>query len=99
MEQQINQAFAKMIATYRCHVKLGITANHVRLLRYQVKRGITISLDKKHRLLKRWGWKPDAAKYTDQDIIDIIKFTIKTGTQAKQLGAGYILEKWTRAKK
>lgn len=94
MEYIIDQAFAQMIGTYRIYKKLGISREHVKTLRYQVKQGITISLDKKHRLLRKAGWKMDAYQYTDHDLLDVIKFCINTGTSAKTLGAGYVMDKW-----
>ena len=97
--ETIDQAFAKMIGTYQIHKKLGIAAQHVRVLRYQLEKGITISLDKKHRLLRQSGWKPDAAIYTHQDLLDAVKFTIKSGNTAKQFGAGYVVEKWKQTRK
>jgi hypothetical protein len=90
----INQQFAKMIGTSGIHRTLGITANHVKVLRHRIRHGQKISLDKKIKLLEKSGWDPGDRKWNDQDMIDLIKTCIRCSDAARQLGPGYILEKF-----
>lgn len=94
MEQIINQAFAAMIGKYKIWEKIGITRPHVKSLRYQVKHGVPISMDKKFRLLRKSGWQPDHHRWTDADVAGAIRFALQQGKAAKQMGPQYLFEKW-----
>jgi hypothetical protein len=94
IEEIINQAFQEMIATSRIHKKIGLTSIHVKTLRYQIRIGRKITIDKKLTLLKRSGWKYGTAKWTDQDMIDLLKFYDKLPAASRQFGPAYILEKF-----
>jgi hypothetical protein len=99
IHQSINEAFNKMIGTSGIHKTIGITAGHVKLLRHQVRNGIGISLNKKIRLLQLSGqWDPDERQFTDQDMIDLVRFVLASTEAARALGPGYLFTKWkTRA--
>lgn len=97
MQEIIEQAFCQMIGTSGIHRTIGITAGHVKVLRHQVRHGQKISLDKKLKLLHRSGWDPGQKKWTDQDMIDLLKFTARISAAARDLGPHYILSKFKAA--
>jgi hypothetical protein len=94
----IDKAFYEMIHQKGIEEKLGVERNYVYQLRNKLKNDIGISMDTKLELLKKSGWKEDAAKYTDKDLVSLVNFTLTTSTKAKEFGAEYIVEKW-RSKK
>jgi hypothetical protein len=95
----IDKAFYEMIHQKGIEEKLGVERNYVYQLRNKLKNDIGISMDTKLELLKKSGWKEDAARYTDQDLVKLVNFTLATSAKAKEFGAEYIVEKWRGSKK
>jgi hypothetical protein len=94
IQELIDREFKQMITRHRIHRCLGITSAHVKVLRHQVRTGQRISLDKKLKLLTRSGWDPAAAKWTDQEMINLVQFVLKASDTTRGFGAFYLFEKW-----
>lgn len=94
----IDKAFQQMINEKGIEAKLGVERNYVYQLRNKVKNNIGITTDTKLDLLKKSGWKESSARYTREDLIDAIRFTLKQGAKAKEFGAEYLAEKWEAGK-
>jgi hypothetical protein len=95
--QTIHDAFLELIEKPRVHHMLKITGNHAGYMRWRVRHNLGITLDTKIKYLQRAGFRLDQFRYTDADILDAIKFTLRSGAQAKEFGAAYIFDKWTRS--
>lgn len=94
MIEVIDQAFCQMISRSGIHRILGLHRTHVKTLRRQMRLGQGVSLEKKLKLLKATGWDPGSHQWTDQDMMDLVRFCIKQSEAAKAFGPAYILEKW-----
>jgi hypothetical protein len=97
----IDKAFAEMIAERGIHKKLGIESNYVTQLRYKLKHPEAtngISLDTKLELLRKSGWKESSAKFSREELVDAVRFTLRQGEKAKEWGPEYIVEKWEAKK-
>ena len=92
----IDKAFQELINQRGIHNKLGITSEKVRQHRYNLNNGQAISTDLKLRLLQKSGWRQEKQKYPREDLISLIKFTIRTSQKARDFGAEYVLEKWEK---
>lgn len=86
--------FRKMIMVSGAYKKLGISHQHQKLLRNHLKRGVSISIDKKIRLLQKIGWRSDQFIFTRTDMASFATFILKEGEAAKTLGPQYLLEKF-----
>lgn len=86
--------FRKMIMVSGAYKKLGISHQHQKLLRNHLKRGLSISIDKKIRLLQKMGWRSDQFIYSRIDLVNFANFIFTQGSSAKSLGAEYLLEKF-----
>lgn len=95
----IDKAFQEMISEKGIETKLGVDRNYVYQLRNKIKNGVGITLDTKIELLRKSGWKENEARFTRAQMIDAVKFALKTSTKAKEFGPEYIVEKWQSSKK
>lgn len=98
-QNEIDKAFADLLERKDADAVLGITKTNLYTLRSRFKDQGSITLDKKLELLKKSGWREDAAEYSRKDLLDAVKFTIKTSAKAREFGAEYVLEKWKASKK
>lgn len=96
--EEINKAFASLISERAIHKKLGITSDLVRKYRQFLKKGKTISTDLKLNLLKTSGWRPEATKYTRQDLVSLLNFYKRTSQAARDHGPEYVIDKWEISK-
>ena len=90
----IHQAFEKMIAQRAVHFTLQTSSGNVRYMRWRLKNNLAIPLDTKIKYLQLAGYRLDQFQYTEADLVNVIKFTIRTSEQARAFGAGFVLEKW-----
>ena len=90
----IHQAFECVVNERGIYHKLKIPKNNVAQYRWKLKRGIHITIDKKLSVLQKAGYRLEVFEYSDHDLIEVIKFTIKSGQVAKELGPEYILSKY-----
>jgi len=93
----IDKAFNDLIGQSGVHNTLRVTAGHIHTMRYNLKKGIHISLEKKLRLLQRTGWRQPDTRYTQADLVDLLKFYSRCTTDTRKLGPQYIVEKWKQA--
>jgi hypothetical protein len=94
----IDQEFKKYIYTPKMYKQMRITHNHQKLLRNHLKRGISISLDKKLRLLQRAGWRSDKYSFTHSDLVLLAKFCINSTEVSRGFGPEYLVEKFVAQK-
>lgn len=94
----IHEAFCEMIQQPLIQRRMRISGHHARYMRWRIRHGKKISLEIKLKYLQRAGWRLDQFKYTHDDLIDLVRFVIKTGDRARQFGPSYIVEKWEKAK-
>jgi hypothetical protein len=94
--EQIHQAFDEMINKRRIAHRLQMKPNAVKQIRHRLRYHKTnYSLDFKLKLLQRAGYRPTQLKYSDQDIIAILRFALVTTSQAaRDRGAEYVFEKF-----
>jgi hypothetical protein len=91
----IDKEFRRVIMIRGAYRALKISHQHQKLLRNHLRRGIFISIDKKIRLLQRFGVSiNDDYIYSHKNAIEIISFVLKASESAKQLGPEYLLEKF-----
>lgn len=76
---------------------MRITRQHQLLLRYHLKKGIPISLNKKLRLLQRTGWRQPEHSYTHRQLVEAVRFALKASAAAQAHGAEYLVEKYLGA--
>ena len=93
---KIDELFERVIMTPGIHHRLAVNAPAVRSMRYKIRRGLHISYDHKVRTIQKSGTWTDHARWTDQDLVDLVTFTIHTSGQAREFGAAYVIEKWKR---
>ncbi|RYD84403.1 MAG: hypothetical protein EOP84_05590 [Verrucomicrobiaceae bacterium] len=94
-QEVIDREFAKLVAQRGIHHKLvGVTSEQIRQHRSKLKKGIPISTDLKLELLRKSGWKEDAAQFTRGDLVAFAKFYARTSAAAREQGAEYVVEKW-----
>lgn len=97
----IDKAFKDLISKRGVHKDLGIEAGYVQQLRYRMnhpEEGKGISLETKIEILKKSGWRESGAKFTREDVVDAVRFTLKQGAKAKEWGPEYCVEKWEAEK-
>jgi hypothetical protein len=94
----IDKAFVSLISKRAVHNELGITSGYARRLRYKLANGIYIYLDTKIKLLKKSGWKESDFRFTEKDLVDVVRFTLRQGTASKEHGSEYIVEKFLNKK-
>lgn len=92
--EAVDKSFAEMLYKKGIATALGIEPNYLYVLRSKLKNNIGISLETKLDLLRKSGWKEDAARYTDKDLVSLAKFVISTSAKAREFGPEYIVEKW-----
>jgi hypothetical protein len=92
--EQINKIFAEVINRPGIYHQLNIPKNNVAQYRWKLKRGIHITVDKKLSVLQRAGYNMQAFEWTDKDLVDAIRFALRQGDAARQMGAEYLFEKW-----
>jgi hypothetical protein len=90
----IDTAFRKMISERGSYRRMGISINYSAQLRYKTKKGITISIDLKLRLLQRTGWIPPDSRYTRREMVGAVRFCLSQGLAARDLGAEYLVDKF-----
>ena len=90
----INKEFAKLINQRGIHNKLGITSDQVRNYRRYLKEGINVSTDLKVELLRKSGWRPEATKFTQLDLVALLKYNGRVSQSARDKGPEYVVEKW-----
>ncbi len=90
----IDKAFREMIGKRCIHTALGTSSGAVRLLRFYLKKGQRISLDKQLQLLKKPGWTESPDGYTRADMMAFAKYYHRSSQAAKEHGPEYLLEKW-----
>jgi len=93
----IHTAFETLIAERAVHTKLGISSDAVRSLRAKLKDGRGITTDRKLELLQKSGWRQDDHQYNRQDLVSLAKFILKSSAAAKEHGAQYLVDKWTKS--
>lgn len=91
----IDKEFRRVIMISGAYKKLKISHQHQKLLRNHLRRGINISIDKKIKLLQRFGVATsDDFIYTQKNVIDVIAYVLRASQSAKRLGPHYLLEKF-----
>jgi hypothetical protein len=90
----INKAFADLLATRGVHHQLGITSSAVRSLRFKLSTGAGVSTDTKIKLLQKSGWRQDQYSYTRKDLVEAVAFALRASAAGKGLGAEYLVEKY-----
>lgn len=93
---QINEAFAKLIAQRGIHNQLGISSGDVRTMRNYLANGKNISLDKKTELLKKAGLLQNEKTYVLADLVSLLNFYKSTSQAARDEGPEYVIEKWQK---
>jgi hypothetical protein len=96
--EKVHETFSEMINIPGIYRRLKITKNNVAQYRWKLKRGVHITIDKKLLLLQRAGYHLDSFKYTDRDLAEAIRFTIRASNATKNMGPEYLLEKWKASK-
>lgn len=94
----IDTEFAKYIAKPGIYQQMKITHQHQKLLRYHLRKGVPISLNKKLTLLQRAGWRQDQFQYTHEDLVAALKFSLQCAQSTRNMGAEYLAEKWLAQK-
>jgi hypothetical protein len=90
----IDKEFDRMIHKERIHRKLGMDSSAVTQVRWKLKHGKPVSLDYKIKLLQRSGHRFDLPKFTHKQVVDAIKFALRTSEVAREMGAEYVMQKW-----
>ena len=94
----IDKAFTELINKREIHLKLDVTSDVVRRLRYQVKNNINISTDTKLKHLQKSGWRQTDKIYNRADLVGLLNFYKKTSQAARDHGPEYVIEKWEAKK-
>lgn len=95
----INKAFADLLATRGVHHQLGITSSAVRSLRFKLSTGAGISTDTKIKLLQKSGWRQDQFSFSQKDLVAAVRFALGSSAAAKEQGPEYLVEKFLAKKK
>lgn len=91
--QEIDAAFDQLLSKRGVNSKLGLTANHVRYVRYRLKHNKPFSHAKKMMYLMRAGWRPEFNKmYTQEQVVFLIDKAIKLNAESRAMGGAYVLE-------
>lgn len=76
--------------------RLQMTPNAVKQIRWKLRHGkCNYSLDFKLKLLQRAGYRAEFARWTDLDVVAILRFALVTTSQAaRDRGPEYVFEKF-----
>lgn len=83
-----------MISRPAIHRELRISSNYACLLRYKVRNGIGISIEKKLQLLQRSGWRQSDIQYSRKDLVEAVRLAMRSGSRAREQGPEYLVEKF-----
>lgn len=90
----IDSEFEKMVKRWRISAQLKISQVSLRRLRYRVKHGQPVRIETKIKLLQRYGFRFEDVKYSDRDVIEVLKFYEASTTAARAMGVEYVFEKF-----
>ncbi|HYC30062.1 MAG TPA: hypothetical protein VEB42_14615 [Chitinophagaceae bacterium] len=95
---QINKAFENLVVERNVYKKLGVSSGVVRTMRYNLKNGIAISIDKKMDWLKKAGLLNQEKTYVRKDLVSLLNFYKTTSQAARDHGPEYVIDKWEKTK-
>jgi hypothetical protein len=92
--EAIDSAFHNILNKKKAGLTIGISSQKVARLRYSLRRGVRISTDYKIRMLQRAGWRQDDIQFSQRDMVEAVKFALRSGRSAQEMGAEYLVEKF-----
>jgi hypothetical protein len=90
----INKDFCSLISQRNIHKKVGKSSNSIRQLRYKFKNGIPITLDMKLHILQKSGWRQPDLQHTRKDMVEAVRFALRSNSVAKEHGPEYLVTKF-----